>query len=163
MKNAHKAPLREAMSKFVVSYSLGYEHLVSVGVEAGDAETAREMVRDALDKGILWDDPGIRLLRDEFEESDDNALDFKAEPVGDFPAPDVSVKALREQEKVLALVCQIASLPLSGEKEEDGEPFKPTDGLQDSHDTLMGLIGQARRILGKEVSADSSGLVRSAR
>ncbi len=155
MNNAisQNVPRNNQMGKFVVSYSLGYEHLVSVGIEANDAESAREKARDALDKGTLWDDPGIRLLQDEFEERDDNVLDFKVEPVVDFPAPDASAKALREQEEAMALVRQIASLPLWGEKEEeDSEPYKPTDGLQDSHDALMGLIGRARRIVREDAS-----------
>lgn len=140
-----RSAMPKSMKNFLVSYTLGYEHRVSVGVEARSAGAAREKVQAALDNGTLWDDPGIRLLQDEYEENDGNVLELQSVAVEKFPPPEASAVAFQEQGEALALARLIASLPLWGELEE-GEPFEPSDGLQDSHDALMGLIRKARRI-----------------
>ena len=68
------------------------------------------------------------------------------------------IKATEEDEggqdhgrKALAFVEKVASLKKWGEPDpgNDDEPFEPSDGLDDSHDYLMGLIDMARDIRGQ--------------
>lgn len=82
------------MSKFLVEYSLAYEHIVRVGVTASNADEAEAKARAAFDEGIIWDDiKGMPLLYDDFEETDGNVLSFAATEVSVFPPADPSVKA----------------------------------------------------------------------
>lgn len=52
------------------------------------------------------------------------------------------------QEKAIAVLEKIATLKKWGEADENGEPFEPSDGADDSHECLMDLIDEAREILG---------------
>lgn len=49
-------------------------------------------------------------------------------------------------ERTLDLVERLAGFTLWGEPGPAGEPFEPTDGLEDCHSTLMDLIAEARGI-----------------
>lgn len=51
-----------------------------------------------------------------------------------------------EAAKALAFVRKVAELKKWGELDEEGEPFEPSDGVEDSHDCLMDLIDEARDI-----------------
>jgi hypothetical protein len=46
----------------------------------------------------------------------------------------------------LRLLERIAAMKKWGEPDESGKPFEPSDGLDDSHDALMGLIDDARAL-----------------
>lgn len=54
------------------------------------------------------------------------------------------------QEKALAVLEKIAAFKKWGEPNDDGEPFEPSDGVDDSHVCLMDLIDEARAIVGEQ-------------
>ena len=136
-----------ATHKYIVSYSLDYEHRVCVAVQASSNEEARATVEEALDEGTLWDDaPDRKLLVDEFEEMDGNVIELDVRPVKDFPRVETGVICMRQKERAMALSRRLAALRKWGEPDEDEQPFNPSDGLQDSHDCLMGLIDEARAV-----------------
>ncbi len=87
------------MAKFIVKYSLAYDHVVSVGIEASCAEGACEMAEALSESGTLWDDtPTVPMLEDVHREREDNVLIFSAEAVkGDeYPSADATVRQVRE-------------------------------------------------------------------
>lgn len=49
-------------------------------------------------------------------------------------------------EKALAFVGRVAALKKFGEPGDDGKPFDPIEGADDSHEALMDLIDEAREI-----------------
>ncbi len=51
-----------------------------------------------------------------------------------------------EAAKALAFVRKVAALMKWGEPDEEGDPFEPDDGVDDSHTCLMDLIDEARAI-----------------
>ena len=85
-----------SIKKYAVSYSLPYEHHVTVGIEAPNKQAAIGAAQKAFDEGTIWDDTPIPpLLGDDFYEQDDGSvLTFEAERVGEF-SPDASVLELR--------------------------------------------------------------------
>lgn len=137
------------LKRFVISYSLGYQHVVHVGIEAKYQDEALAKAQDAMDAGILWDDmPDMPLLMDEFEEECDNALEFQVEyellASDPWPEPDASVKGLQLKEQSIALVRLIASMDKDGEEVDGVEWDMPSD---DAIDTLHRLISDAREII----------------
>ncbi len=89
------------MAKYVVTYTLPYEHIVRVGIEADTAQAAQTIAESAFNDGVLWDNtPNMPLLMDEFEETGDAGVPvlFQATPVTEWPVPDNSVsKALHDK------------------------------------------------------------------
>ena len=87
--------------KFIVGYTLPYEHRVMVGIEADSEEEALRETASEFDEGTIWDDTeALPLLLDEYEEVGDSAvLEFWIEKVLDegeeYPAPDASVLNIR--------------------------------------------------------------------
>lgn len=63
-------------------------------------------------------------------------------------AQDTQAQEMAENvvEQSRAFVKRIASLKKWGEPDENGKPFEPSDGLDDSHSCLMDLIDEARVI-----------------
>lgn len=49
--------------------------------------------------------------------------------------------------KLLEFAQKVSLLKKWGEPDEDGEPFEPSDGVDDSHSCLMDLIDEARDLL----------------
>ncbi|MHB1544921.1 MAG: hypothetical protein ACYCVU_10220 [Gammaproteobacteria bacterium] len=88
------------MSSYV-TYTLPYEHVVRVGIEAETAEAAQRIAETAFNESVLWDNtPTMPLLMDEYEEIGDAGVPvtFQATPVTEWPGPDNSVlKAQRDQ------------------------------------------------------------------
>lgn len=85
------------MKHFLVEYTLPYEHIVRVGVKARNATAAEAAARTAFDAGTIWDNaPRMPLLYDDYEESGDQALEFKATEVPAWPAADCSVAIDRQ-------------------------------------------------------------------
>ena len=88
--------------KFIVSYTLPYEHRVMVGIEADSEEEALVKAQAEFDEGTLWEDTeAMPLLLDEYEEvSFGRGLDFKIEQAlpegGVYPPPDASVLSIRQ-------------------------------------------------------------------
>ncbi|WP_343671328.1 hypothetical protein [Paraburkholderia heleia] len=84
----------QELPAFLVGYSLDHTHRVVVGVRAASADAACAIARAAFDAGTLWDDaPDMPLLYDDYDELD--VLTFDATSVATWPAPDVSVRAVR--------------------------------------------------------------------
>jgi hypothetical protein len=88
--------------KFIIQYTLPYEHRVMVGIEAESPEAAITKAGELFDQGDIWDDTEqMPLLFDDFEETADAdvPLEFtiESEVSGDWPEADASVKALRRQ------------------------------------------------------------------
>lgn len=57
------------------------------------------------------------------------------------------------QEKAFAVLEKIAALKKWGEPDDNGEPFEPCDGADDSHECLMDLIDESREVLGLQSPA----------
>lgn len=78
------------MTKFIVEYTLAYDHVVRVGIEAEDSEAACEKAEALFEDGSIWDDSAeVPLLYDDYEEQNDNTLEFKATELtdGQYPEP----------------------------------------------------------------------------
>lgn len=88
-------------NKHEITYTLGYLHRVTVGVEADNGEAALRIAKQAFDEGTIWDDsPAMPLLYDDFEESGEG-LDWEVQPVEAFNQQDASVRVLQAQQKAL--------------------------------------------------------------
>lgn len=63
----------------------------------------------------------------------------------------------------LEFVAKVANYKKWGEPDEDndGEPFEPSDGLDDSHSCLMDLIDEAREIMAPDQRSDGKSVVPS--
>ena len=89
--------------KFIVGYSLTYDHFVEIGIEAKNAEEAIKNADSLFEAGSLWQDsPDVPLLYDDYVEHDDNVLTFTIQqelrPGEQWPNPDGSVLYLRRKE-----------------------------------------------------------------
>ncbi len=89
--------------KYVVQYTLPYEHRVMVGIEAGSSEEAIAKAELLFDQGDIWQDTtGVPLLFDDFDEVGDSPLHFTVEQeLADgepWPKPDASVLTLRQRD-----------------------------------------------------------------
>lgn len=92
--------------KYLVKYTLPYEHRVMVGIEAESREAAIARAESLFDQGEIWDDtPAVPLLGDDFEEQGDAGVPLtftvEGEVAGDWPEPDASVKEVRRREAAL--------------------------------------------------------------
>ena len=89
--------------KYVVQYTLPYEHRVVVGIEAESREAATARAEALFDEGEIWQDTAeVPLLFDDYEETGDSPLIFTVEQELDADAPwpeaDDSVHHLRRRE-----------------------------------------------------------------
>ena len=92
------------MPKFLVEYTLPYEHVVRVGITAKDAQAAEAEADRLFKAGDLWNNTSdVPVLYDEYEETGDAgvALEFRAPPVDDFPPADMSIKTVTAKETAL--------------------------------------------------------------
>ncbi len=86
--------------KYVVQYTLPYEHRVMVGIEADSSDEAIATAESLFDEGDIWQDTGeVPLLLDDFDETGDSPLHFTVEQElandESWPEPDASVVTLR--------------------------------------------------------------------
>lgn len=89
--------------KYVIQYTLPYEHRVMVGIEAKSKDEAIATAEALFDQGDIWDDTkDVPLLFDDYEETGDSPLVFTVEQElktdEPWPAPDASVKEIRRRE-----------------------------------------------------------------
>jgi len=89
--------------KYVVQYTLPYEHRVVVGIEAESREAAITRAEALFDEGDIWQDTAeVPLLFDDYEETGDSPLIFTVEQELDADAPwpeaDSSVHYLRRRD-----------------------------------------------------------------
>ena len=112
--------------KYVVQYTLPYEHRVMVGIEADSPDAAVTNAESLFDEGDIWQDTAtVPLLLDDFDETGDSPLHFTVEqaladeepwpepdgkrnddpPAGDaaFRASQLLVEAYRRGEAVAAV------------------------------------------------------------
>lgn len=95
--------------RYIIQYTLPYEHRVMVGIEAETQETAITKAGELFDQGDIWQDSAeVPLLYDDFEEQGDAGvpLEFTVEDEvsGDWPEPDASVKAIRRRDAAFQAV-----------------------------------------------------------
>ena len=95
--------------RYIIQYSLPYEHRVMVGIEAESREAAIAKAGELFDQGDIWQDSAeVPLLYDDFEEQGDAGvpLEFTVEDevCGDWPEPDASVKAIRRRDAAFQAV-----------------------------------------------------------
>lgn len=97
--------------KYVIQYTLPYEHRVMVGIDAETPEAATAKAEQLFDAGELWQDSAdVPLLYDDYEENGDagEPLQFTVEQTLDddqaWPDADACVQALRRREAAFRAV-----------------------------------------------------------
>ena len=126
------------MAKYVVTYTLPYEHVVRVGIEADTAQAAQTIAESAFNDGVLWDNtPTMPLLMDEFEETGDAGVPvlFQATPVTEWPGPDNSV--LKAQHDKIAHDVARQLIGLYQHARERNEAFISRDRLFDLYQLAL--------------------------
>ena len=126
------------MTKYVVTYTLPYEHLVRIGIEAQTAEGAEALAETAFKDGILWDNPPtMRLLMDEYEETGDAGVPvtFHATPVTEWPEPDNSVLKAQHDKTAHQVARQL--IGLYQQARERNEAFISRDRLFDLYQLAL--------------------------
>ncbi len=88
--------------KYIVQYTLPYEHLVQVGIEAESQDEAIAKAQALFDQGDIWQDTTeVPLLFDDYVATSDAEvlLNFtiEGECESEWPAPDSSVIQIRRQ------------------------------------------------------------------
>lgn len=88
--------------KYIVQYTLPYEHRVMVGIEAESRDAAIAMAETLFAQGDIWQDSTeVPLLYDDYEETADAGipLEFTIEDEcqAEWPEPDASVIQIRRQ------------------------------------------------------------------
>ncbi len=89
--------------KYVIQYTLPYEHRVMVGIEADNSDEAVRKAETLFDQGDIWQDTAtVPLLLDDYEETGDSSLLFTVEQTlrddEPWPTPDASVVTLRRRD-----------------------------------------------------------------
>ncbi|WP_036300031.1 hypothetical protein [Methylomarinum vadi] len=89
--------------KYVIQYTLPYEHRVMVGIEADNSNEAVRKAETLFDQGDIWQDTEkVPLLLDDYEEKGDSSLLFTVEQTlrddEPWPTPDASVVTLRRRD-----------------------------------------------------------------
>lgn len=89
--------------KYIIQYTLPYEHRVMVGIEARSGDEAIAMAETLFDQGDIWNDTqDVPLLFDDYEETGDGPLIFTVEQElktdEPWPEPEASVKEIRRRE-----------------------------------------------------------------
>ena len=89
--------------KYVVQYTLPYEHRVMVGIDADSSDEAVRKAESLFDAGDIWQNTtDVPLLLDDYDETGDGPLHFTVEQAladdEPWPVPDASVITLRRRE-----------------------------------------------------------------
>ena len=127
------------MTKYVVTYTLPYEHVVRIGIEADTVEGAEAIAETAFQEGVLWDNaPTQPLLMDEYEETGDAGVPvtFQATPVTEWPEPDNSVLKTIRDKTAHHVARQLVGL--YQQARERNEAFISRDRLFDLYQLALG-------------------------
>ena len=87
--------------KYVIQYTLPYEHRVMVGIEANNSDEAVRKAETLFDQGDIWQDTAtVPLLLDDYEEAGDSPLLFTVEQTlrDNEPWPNASVVTIRRRD-----------------------------------------------------------------
>lgn len=87
----------------------------------------------------------IEQMRGMFDDSDGTIAAAVSE-AEQFQNDCAKAGAMPQTTAADTFVERVAALKKWGEPDEDGEPFEPSDGVDDSHSCLMDLIDEARGI-----------------
>ena len=92
----------EEGNRYLVEYTLDYEHVVRVGITAENEEDAIALAERKFDEGTIWDNTqDCPLLYDDYEEKDDNTLEFRVVETmksgASWPNPGVCVIVRQEE------------------------------------------------------------------
>lgn len=103
--------------KHVVEYALAYNHIVRVGIDADTEAEAIAKAKELFDAGDIWNNtPAVPLLMDEFEEQEDNLLDFVVHSVADeYPDPDYSARKVTDERAYKAVAQRFIAAFRDGE------------------------------------------------
>ncbi len=132
--------------KHIIQYTLPYEHIVQVGIEADSPEQAIERAQALFDAGELWDDtPAVPLLMDNYEETGDSGdpLEFTCEAsLGDneaWPEVDVSVKTIRAEQAAMKAARLLVQALMDGNGKIEYRL------LEQAHEAALQAAGGQRR------------------
>ncbi len=107
--------------KFIVQYTLPYEHCVQVGIEAASPKAAIQQAEALFEEGEIWQDtPEIPLIYDDYVETSDAgeplAFTIESESIDNWPEPDDSVRNIRRREAAFAAARLIIDAYRRGEQ-----------------------------------------------
>jgi len=132
--------------KHVIQYTLPYEHIVQVGIEADSPEQAIERAQALFDAGDIWNDtPDVPLLMDDYEEVGDSgeALGFTCEASLDddeaWPEVHVSVKTIRADQAAMRAARLLVQALM------DGNGNIEYRLLEQAHEAALQVAGGQRR------------------
>lgn len=137
------AEQQPAKKKFLVEYELPYVHLVRVGIQAKNEESAISIADQAFTDCTLWDNtPEMPLLYDDYEETGDSgdALKFKVGEYQEWPEPEVCVKII-ERDAAARRACEhlIAAHECSNSVSVREALFQ--SALEEAHEAMPHLSG----------------------
>jgi hypothetical protein len=106
--------------KYIVGYTLPYEHRVMVGIDADSGAEATTKAEALFDDAEIWQDTDeVPLLMDDFEEKGDGPLLFTIEkglaPDEPWPEPACSVKEIRRREAAFTAARMLVDAYRQGE------------------------------------------------
>ncbi len=107
--------------KFIVQYTLPYEHCVQVGIEAASPKAAIQQAEALFEEGEIWQDtPEIPLIYDDYVETSDAGeplvFTIESEAIDSWPEPDDSAKDIRRREAAFSAARLIVDAYRRGEK-----------------------------------------------
>lgn len=107
--------------KYVVQYTLPYEHRVMVGIETNSGDEAIAKANELFDQGEIWDDTkDVPLLYDDFEETanvgDSLVFTVESEVSGDWPEPAACVMEIRRRDAAFEVCHMLVDAYRRGEE-----------------------------------------------